>query len=147
MLHERKGCRTGCSCYRPGRRSQNYYRWILHLLWPEVRKTGLLLMMRRGDKKNWRCQGVVHSFLPANVVEWHKYTLVPQFRTLLIALLIVLELLNLCNFIPAKISIASLTLHILFTLVLCFWFMQFDLQLTIHLSIFFNFTGNFIQLT
>ena len=98
-------------------------------------------------QKNWRCQAVVHSFLPANVVEWHKYTLVPQFRTLLIALLIVLELLNLCNFIPAKISIASLTLHIPFTSVVGFGFMPFDLQLTIHLLIFFNFTVDFVKLT
>jgi hypothetical protein len=116
----------------------------LHLLWPEVKKKGVAIDDEERRQKNWRCQGVVHSCLPANAVEWHKYSLVPQFITLLIALLIDLELLNLCNFIPTKISIVSLTLHILFNLVLGFGFMQFNLQLTIHLSIFFNFTVDFI---
>ena len=43
----------GCSCCRLGIRKLDYYRWLLPMLWLEVKKIGLLSTMRRGGESWW----------------------------------------------------------------------------------------------
>lgn len=65
----------------------------------QVASSPLVMMKMIVCSLTYQC---TKHWLPINSIRWNKYNLVSQFIIVLIAFLINLKLLNLCNYIPAK---------------------------------------------